>query len=91
MFQSIILYNLDQSLKRETSINNYINFDLYFAKKIFEKKNEEKDIKALCLILFLLKQYPESIDIALNYKFSDLITLLPTLLYKSLKNILRSR
>ena len=46
-------------------------------KKFLKKKNEEKDIKVLCLILFLLKQYPESIDIALKYKFSDLITLLP--------------
>jgi hypothetical protein len=56
----IILYNLDQSLKRETSINNYINFDLYFAKKIFSDNPS-----ALSLIYFLLSHYNEGKEIAL--------------------------
>ena len=70
-------FEINKKYQKGIDISESIYFDLYFAKKIFEKKNEEKDIKVLCLILFLLKQYPESIDIALNYKFSDLITLLP--------------
>jgi len=48
-----------------------IYFDLYFAKKIFEKKNDEIDKKALCYIFYLLKQYTESIDIAINNKLID--------------------
>ena len=70
-------FEINKKYQQGINVSESIYFDLYFAKKIFEKKNEEKDIKALCLILFLLKQYSESIDIALNNKYSDLITLLP--------------
>ncbi len=48
-----------------------IYFDLYFAKKIFEKKNDEIDKRALCYIFYLLKQYTESIDIAIKNKLID--------------------
>ena len=61
----------------DLNISDKTYFDLYFAKKIFEKKETENDIKALCLILYLLKQYPESISIALKNNFKDLLNLLP--------------
>ena len=67
----IISYSLDQSLKKETSINNYIHFDLYFAKKIFE----DNPI-ALSLIHFLLSQYNLSIEIALKYNLKDIYKLI---------------
>ena len=67
----IILYNLDQSLKRETSINNYINFDLYFAKKIFSDNPS-----ALSLIYFLLSRYNEGIEIALKCNLKDIYKLI---------------
>ena len=67
----IILYNLDQSLKRETSINNYINFDLYFAKKIFSDNPS-----ALSLIYFLLSRYNEGIEIALKCNLKEIYKLI---------------
>ena len=67
----IISYSLDQSLKKETSIDNYIHFDLYFAKKIFE----DNPI-ALSLIHFLLSQYNLSIEIALKYNLKDIYKLI---------------
>ena len=71
-------YEIKEKFKSEDiKISGDIYFDLYFAKKIFEEKNEEKDIKALCLVLHLLGQYSDSIDIILKNKFTDLIPLLP--------------
>ena len=70
-------YEIKEIYKNNINISGDIYFDLYFAKKIFEEKNEEKDMKALCLILHLLGQYSESIDIILKNKFTDLIPLLP--------------
>ena len=64
-------YNLDQSLKKDISIKNYINFDLYFAKKIFADNPS-----ALSLIYFMLSQYNESIEIALKYDLKDICKLL---------------
>ena len=61
----------------DINISDKTYFDLYFAKKIFENKDSESDIKALCLILYLLKQYSESIALCLNNKFTDLLALLP--------------
>ena len=69
-------YESTKKYNKNANIDEKVYFDLYFAKKIFEKKKEKKDIKALCLILYLLKQYSESIDIAINNKFDDLITFL---------------
>ena len=48
-------FEINKKYQKGIDISESIYFDLYFAKKIFEKKNEEKDIKVLCLILFLLK------------------------------------
>ena len=71
-------YELKQKFKDSINISQDIYFDLYFAKKIFEKRSGEKDIKAYCLILFLLKQYTECIDIILNNNnLKDLLKLLP--------------
>ena len=67
----IILYNLDYQLKKEISINNYINFDLYFAKKIFS----DNPI-ALSLIYFLLSRYNDSIEIALKYNLKEIYKLI---------------
>ena len=53
-----------------------VYFDLYFAKKIFENKKEETDLKALCLIYYLLRLYSESIDIALQNNFKEFIPFL---------------
>ena len=72
----IEFYDLKEIFKDDIKISQDIYFDLYFAKKLFEKKNGEKEIKALCLILFLLGQYSESLDIVLNNSnFKDLLVL----------------
>ena len=70
-------YESTKKYNKNANIDEKVYFDLYFAKKIFEKKKVKKDIKALCLILYLLKLYSESIDIAINNKFEeDLLTFL---------------
>ena len=69
----IILYNLDYPLKKDISINNYINFDLYFAKKIFSDNPS-----ALSLIYFLLSRYNDSIEIALKYNLKEIYKLIGT-------------
>ena len=67
----ISLYYIDQSLKKEISITNYIYFDLYFAKKIFSDNPT-----ALSLLYFLLSQYNESIEIALKYDLKEIYELI---------------
>ena len=67
----ISLYQIDQSLKKETSLSNYIHFDLYFAKKI-----ASDNPTALSLIYFLLSQYNESIEIALKYNLKEIYELI---------------
>ena len=67
----ISLYYIDQSLKKEISITNYIYFDLYFAKKIFSDNPT-----ALSLLYFLLSQYNESIEIALKYNLKEIYELI---------------
>ena len=69
-------YEINQRFKQNLNISSNTYFDLYFAKKIFENKNEETDIKALCIILYLLKQYSESLDLAINNNFQELSKLL---------------
>ena len=64
-------YYIDQTLKKESSITNYIHFDLYFAKKIFSENPT-----ALSLIYFLLSQYNESIELALKYNLKDIYELI---------------
>ena len=67
----ISLYYIDQSLKKEISITNYIYFDLYFAKKIFSDNPT-----ASSLLYFLLSQYNESIEIALKYDLKEIYELI---------------
>ena len=59
-------------LQKISKTSEKIYFDLYFAKKIFEKKNNVNDKMALCLIDYLLKQYNESIDIALENNLTEI-------------------
>ena len=65
-------YELNQRFKQNLNISSSTYYDLYFAKKIFENKNEETDIKALCIILYLLKQYSESLDLSITNNFQKL-------------------
>ena len=67
----ISLYHIDQTLKKETTLSNYIHFDLYFAKKICSDNPT-----ALSLIYFLLSQYNESIEIALKYDLKEIYELI---------------
>ena len=67
----ISLFYIDQSLKKEISITNYIYFDLYFAKKIFSDNPT-----ASSLLYFLLSQYNESIEIALKYDLKEIYELI---------------
>ena len=57
----ITLYYIDQNLKKDISLSNYIYFDLYFAKKLFAENPT-----ALSLIYFLLSEYNESLELALK-------------------------
>jgi len=60
-------YLTSRSIKLQKIISSEsIYFDLYFAKKIFEKKNDILDKKVLCILNYLLEQYTDSIDLALN-------------------------
>ena len=54
-------------------ITDKIYFDLNFAKKIFKAKKDPNSLKILCLIYYLLNQYLDCIDIALENNFDDLI------------------
>ena len=67
----ITAYYLDQNFKKNIPISNYIHFDLYFAKKIFEENPQ-----ALSLIYFLLSQYNESIELALKYNLKEIYELI---------------
>ena len=72
--KSIIKTSLaNQQLKKKISITDKIFFDLNFAKKIFKAKEDEKSKKILCLIYFFLKQYIDSIDIAMENNFRNLL------------------
>lgn len=60
-------YLTSRSIKLQKIISSEaIYFDLYFAKKIFEKKSDILDKKVLCILNYLLEQYTDSIDLALN-------------------------
>ena len=70
-------YELTKKYNPNINIDEKIYFDLYFAKKIFENPKDNIEAKALCLILYLLKLYPESIDVAIEKGFKELIPFLP--------------
>ena len=60
-------YLTSRSIKLQKIITSEaIYFDLYFAKKIFEKKSDILDKKVLCILNYLLEQYTDSIDLALT-------------------------
>ena len=63
----------NQQLKKKISINDKIFFDLNFAKKIFKEKEDQKSKEILCLIYYLLKQYIDSIDLAIKNNFRELL------------------
>ena len=79
-FASNIEYN------KNGKITDKIYFDLNFSKKIFKAKKDQNSQKILCLIYYLLNQYIESIDIAIENDFQDLIKdLLKNIQNKKLK------
>ena len=61
---------------KKGEITDKIYFDLNFAKKIFTEKEDEKSKGILCLLYYLLNQYIDSIDIAIENNFQDLIVFL---------------
>ena len=63
----------NQQLNKKGEITDKIYFDLNFAKKIFKDKKDQYSLKILCLIYYILNQYFDCIDIALENNFEDLI------------------
>ena len=66
-------YINNQQFNKKREITDKIYFDLNFAKKIFKDKKDLYSLKILCLIYYLLNQYFDCIDIALENNFGDLI------------------
>ena len=58
---------------KKGEITDKVYFDLNFAKKIFKAKTDQKSKGILCLIYYLLGQYIDSIDIAIQENFRDLL------------------
>ena len=58
---------------KKGEITDKVYFDLNFAKKIFKAKTDQKSKGILCLIYYLLGQYIDSIDIAIEENFRDLL------------------
>ena len=59
--------------KKRGELKDKIHFDLNFAKKIFKEKEDINSKKILCLIYYFSNQHLDSIDIALENNFEDLI------------------
>lgn len=71
LIKYITSYYISNDYQEDNNILEKIYFDLYFAKKIF-KDNPS----ALSLIYFLLGQYNESLEIALNNDLKDICNLI---------------
>ena len=80
----IDIFTENQKYNIKGKITDKIFFDLNFAKKIFKEKEDRKSKEILCLIYFLLNQYLDSIDFAIENNFEEL------LLYLT-KNILEEK
>ena len=66
-------FTQDQQFQKKGKITDKIYFDLNFAKKIFKEKEDTKSKEILCLIYFLLNQYLDSIDVAIENNFEELL------------------
>ena len=66
-------FTQDQQFLKKGKITDKIYFDLNFAKKIFKEKEDTKSKEILCLIYFLLNQYLDSIDVAIENNFEELL------------------
>ena len=72
--KSIIdIFTQNQQFEKKGKITDKIYFDLNFAKKIFKEKEDTKSKEILCLIYFLLNQYLDSIDVAIENNFEELL------------------
>ena len=60
-------------LSKQGKITDKIYFDINFAKKIFKEKDDRKSKEILCLIYFLLNQYLDSIDVAIENNFEEML------------------
>ena len=66
-------FTQNQQFEKKGKITDKIYFDLNFAKKIFKEKEDTKSKEILCLIYFLLNQYLDSIDVAIENNFEELL------------------
>ena len=70
---TIDIFTQNQQFEIKEKITDKIFFDLNFAKKIFKEKEDNKSKEILCLIYFLLNQYLDSIDVAIENNFEELL------------------
>ena len=63
----------NQQFSQNGEITDKIYFDLNFAKKIFKEKEDQNSKKILCLIYILLNKIIDSVDIAIENNFEELI------------------
>ena len=68
--KTIKAHEINKRTKKKIN-DEEVYFDLYFTKKIFGTKNDETSKKAICYILYLLKQYTDSIDLAIDNNLID--------------------
>ena len=66
-------FTQNQQFEKKGKITDKIYFDLNFAKKIFKEKEDTKSKEILCLIYFLLNQYLDSIDVAIENNFEEML------------------
>ena len=66
-------FTQNQQFEKKGKITDKIYFDLNFAKKIFKEKEDTKSKEILCLIYFLLNQYLDSIDVAIENNLEELL------------------
>ena len=66
-------FTQNQQFEKKGKITDKIYFDLNFAKKIFKEKEDTKSKEILCLIYFLLNQYLDSIEVAIENNFEELL------------------
>ena len=66
-------FTQNQQFEKKGKITDKIYFDLNFAKKIFKEKEDTKSKEILCLIYFVLNQYLDSIDVAIENNFEELL------------------